>query len=109
MLFWVGDWADLWMYHLTTGWWTWLNGTNQKGAYGQLGVASASNIPGARSGHSMVIDGAKRALILFGGYGGPGEKQKFLIEFFVLIFQTFRMLQRCVEIAIICMPTKCNL
>ena len=42
---------DLWKY--SAGEWTWMGGSNspnQPGTYGNQGVASSSNIPGARSG-----------------------------------------------------------
>ena len=60
------------MYNLTTGWWTWLGGSTaiyQLGSYGLLGVPAAGNVPGARYGHSMVIDGASRVLYVLGGSG----------------------------------------
>ena len=44
-----GDFNDLWQY--TNGEWTWMGGSNQAeqpGAYGTMGTAAPSNIPGAR-------------------------------------------------------------
>ena len=44
---------DLWKYNTNSGQWTWMSGdsvSNQYGVYGQRGVASASNKPGARNG-----------------------------------------------------------
>jgi hypothetical protein len=43
-----------------------------RGVYGTLGVASSSNIPGARSGSVSWIDGSGN-LWLFGGSGGAGD------------------------------------
>ena len=63
---------DLWMYNLTSGWWTWLSGSanlDQSGRYGSLRVPAAGNTPGGRIGHSMVIDTINRALYVFGGNG----------------------------------------
>jgi N-acetylneuraminic acid mutarotase len=62
---------DLWKYSLSTGLWTWVNGSNGEGAsgvYGTQGVASASNVPGARSDASSWID-ASGNLWLYGGIG----------------------------------------
>lgn len=42
---------DLWKYDITLGQWTWMSGANtvnQAGVYGTIGVASASNVTGAR-------------------------------------------------------------
>jgi N-acetylneuraminic acid mutarotase len=46
--------------------------TGAKGVYGTLGVASSSNVPGARSGSVSWIDGSGN-LWLFGGSGGAGD------------------------------------
>ena len=64
---------DLWKYDGT--YWTWVSGnnsTNQPGVYGTQGVASSSNIPGARNGVSSWID-SNNILWLFGGYGYPAS------------------------------------
>ncbi|HTT04060.1 MAG TPA: kelch repeat-containing protein [Steroidobacteraceae bacterium] len=53
------------------GQWTWVSGgsgENASGAYGTLGAASASNIPGARYGSSAWTDSAGN-LWVFGGQG----------------------------------------
>jgi hypothetical protein len=53
------------------GQWTWQGGPNtfnQKGIYGTLGVASASNIPGGRWAAASFVD-ATGAVWLFGGQG----------------------------------------
>lgn len=42
---------DLWEFNPSTGQWTWASGSNQilgKANYGALGVAAATNVPGAR-------------------------------------------------------------
>ena len=60
---------DVWEYNPSTGQWTWIDGANTAGAsgvYGTLGTASASNIPGARSGASTWTDNLGN-LWLFGG------------------------------------------
>jgi len=50
-----GTWSelnDLWMFNPTTKEWTWVSGSitaNAVGVYGTQGVASPSNVPGARS------------------------------------------------------------
>jgi N-acetylneuraminic acid mutarotase len=61
---------DLWKFDPNTGWWTWiggLNGINVSGTYGTRGVASASNVPGSRSGAISWTDSSGN-LWLFGGY-----------------------------------------
>jgi hypothetical protein len=60
---------DLWKY--SNGEWTWISGSNvasQKGTYGVLGVASASNVPGARYEAVSWTD-ASGNFWLFGGFG----------------------------------------
>jgi N-acetylneuraminic acid mutarotase len=62
---------DLWMYDRTSQKWTWVSGSNtasQSGTYGTKGIASSSNIPGARFGAVSWIDSQGR-LWLFGGWG----------------------------------------
>ena len=54
--------------------WTWISGsnlTNQLGSYGELGVPSTANRPGARSGHSMAMDSNENLIYLFGGFQNP--------------------------------------
>ncbi|MGA8029416.1 MAG: hypothetical protein WB992_19920, partial [Bryobacteraceae bacterium] len=63
----VGMLNDLWKY--SAGEWTWIGGSdimNQKGVYGTKGIASGSNVPGARFGAYHWID-ASGNLWLFGG------------------------------------------
>ncbi|MGA2235932.1 MAG: hypothetical protein ABSG23_10705 [Terriglobales bacterium] len=60
---------DLWKYN--GGQWTWTGGSavaNQSGIYGSLGVASSSNMPGARNSEVRWI-GNSGNLWLFGGGG----------------------------------------
>ena len=62
---------DLWRYSPGSGLWTWVSGSNlidAPGVYGTLGVAAASNVPGARQGSISWIDSAG-SLWLFGGQG----------------------------------------
>ncbi len=60
---------DLWKYN--TGQWTWTGGSslaNQPGIYGTQGVASSSNVPGARNSEVRWLDSSGN-LRLFGGGG----------------------------------------
>jgi N-acetylneuraminic acid mutarotase len=62
---------DLWRYSPGTGQWTWMSGSitaGAKGVYGTLGMTSAGNVPGARSGSISWTDSAGN-LWLFGGFG----------------------------------------
>jgi N-acetylneuraminic acid mutarotase len=64
-----GDLNDLWQY--SNGEWTWVGGssqTEQSGVYGTEGVASASNIPGARWEAASWTDHSGN-FWLFGGLG----------------------------------------
>lgn len=50
---------DLWKYNVSSGLWTWLNGSNllnQNGAYGSLNVPAASNTPGGRTEAATWLD-----------------------------------------------------
>ena len=61
--------GDLWEYSPSIGEWTWMGGSPIQGApsvYGQKGVASASNTPGARDG-SLFWSNGKGDVWLFGG------------------------------------------
>jgi N-acetylneuraminic acid mutarotase len=65
----LGSLNDLWKFDGTN--WTWISGSttiNQSGVYGTLGMASPSNIPGARGGSASWID-RNGNLWLFGGSG----------------------------------------
>ena len=67
---------DLWEFSPTTKEWAWMSGSNTPGAivygvYGTQGVASASNVPGARSDAVSWTDSSGN-LWLFGGEG-PGS------------------------------------
>jgi N-acetylneuraminic acid mutarotase len=71
----IGYLNDLWKYSPSAKTWTWVAGANNTsgnfgspGIYGRLGVASAANLPGGRSGASTWTD-AHGNLWLFGGYG----------------------------------------
>jgi hypothetical protein len=62
---------DLWTYNTTTGLWTWVGGSstsNASGNYGTMGVAAASNVPGARFAANTWVDATGR-FWLFGGEG----------------------------------------
>lgn len=73
-----GLYDDLWEFVPYTGQWTWVSGNNTisstPGAYGVLGVANASNLPGSRVWASGWTDSAGN-LWLFGGYGYDGGGQ----------------------------------
>lgn len=65
------DFNDLWKFDPTIKEWTWMSGSNTteaSGVYGTKGIASASNVPGAR--HSAVgwIDGSGNLWLFGGGY-----------------------------------------
>lgn len=63
---------DLWMFSPSAGVWTWEGGSNTTGTagvYGTKGVASATNMPGAREiSNTIWVDGAGNVW-LFGGDG----------------------------------------
>ena len=62
--------SDLWTYSTATGGWTWINGATTPGvqnSYGVLGLDSATNTPGARTGSVSWAD-PKGNLWTFGGY-----------------------------------------
>jgi N-acetylneuraminic acid mutarotase len=62
---------DLWKYNPSTGYWTWMSGSNQSGAfgvYGTQGVPAAGNIPGSRDSAVSWLD-SNGYLWLFGGEG----------------------------------------
>ena len=71
-----GELNDLWEYtpnltNPTQGEWTWQSGAevvNQSGAYGSLGVAATTNVPGSRGVSASWID-SNGNLWLFGGNG----------------------------------------
>lgn len=67
----AGKTNDLWKYNTASNQWTWMSGSstiNNFGIYGTLGVASSSNIPGARAYGTSWIDNSGN-LWLFGGEG----------------------------------------
>ena len=52
--------------------WTWISGSksvNLPGEYGEKGVPSSTNMPGARLGAAGWYDSANQEFWLFGGYG----------------------------------------
>jgi N-acetylneuraminic acid mutarotase len=67
----TGSLNDLWKFSTSSYHWTWVSGSttvNQPGSYGTQGVASATNIPGARQGNCLWTD-ASGNVWLFGGNG----------------------------------------
>jgi hypothetical protein len=68
---------DLWKFDGTN--WTWISGSNtrrQAGSYGTKGIASPSNVPGARARSTGWVDSAGN-LWLFGGNGIRNDLWKF--------------------------------
>jgi hypothetical protein len=65
---------DLWKYNPTSNEWTWVNGSNtisQVASYGNKGITSINNIPGARQ-MSISWSDKENNLWLFGGWGFVG-------------------------------------
>jgi len=63
---------DLWKFRVNDSNWIWISGsntTNQRGIYGEKGIPSADNRPGARSGAVAWFDSEKQQFWLFGGRG----------------------------------------
>ncbi len=66
-----GDLNDLWEFNPTAKTWVWISGSRTEavgGIYGAQGVATASTVPGSRTGAVSWIDGSGN-LWLFGGNG----------------------------------------
>lgn len=66
-----GELNDLWEYSVTSGKWSFINGSSTVGAggvYGSEGTAAATNVPGARYSPVGWADSAGN-FYLFGGYG----------------------------------------
>lgn len=73
---------SLWKFNTGSSQWTWVKGdslVNQPGVYGEMGLASASNMPGARYGSLTWKDNAGN-LWLFGGYGYDGNNAGLLSD-----------------------------
>lgn len=66
-----GSLNDLWKYDPGSNNWAWMGGSsasNEPGTYGTIGAASATNMPGGRSGiRSLLPSGG--SFLLFGGFG----------------------------------------
>lgn len=61
---------DLWRYEIATNEWTWMSGANvpnQAGIYGTMGVANATNVPGARGETNAAWVDNQGNLWFFGG------------------------------------------
>jgi N-acetylneuraminic acid mutarotase len=74
-----GDLNDLWKLNPTAGTWEWVSGSNTvgvNGVYGSQGVASTSNMPGARHSATSWSDSFGN-LWLFGGAGDFNDLWKF--------------------------------
>jgi N-acetylneuraminic acid mutarotase len=76
------DLNNLWKYNPSTGQWTWEGGTsgvNAHGVYGTLGVASSSNVPGARENPMSWTDSSGNFWLFGGlGYGSSGSSAGYL-------------------------------
>lgn len=60
------------MFNITSGWWTWVSGSDtgdERGNYGIQGVSSLNNRPGARMFHTMNIHPSGQLIYVFGGFG----------------------------------------
>lgn len=73
----VSDWSylnDLWVFNPSTNQWTWTSGSSNvstgsiRGVYGNMGVSSATNVPGLRSSSASWTD-KNGNLWLWGGTG----------------------------------------
>ena len=63
---------DLWRYRVNDSTWTWISGSNipnQPGVYGEKGIPSVDNYPGARRYAVGWYDSLREEFWLFGGYG----------------------------------------
>ncbi len=72
--------SDLWKYDISTGNWVWVSGStsvNLNGVFGTQGVASTSNLPGAREVASMISD-YNGNLYIQGGYGNSSNSVGYL-------------------------------
>ncbi|WP_340153013.1 kelch repeat-containing protein [uncultured Marivirga sp.] len=61
---------DFWSFDFNSNFWTWEGGPNfagNTGNYGELGIPSSENIPGARDNGNTFVD-HEGQLIMFGGY-----------------------------------------
>lgn len=66
---------DLWRYDRSTGFWTWIHGSNladQPGNWGTMGVAAGTNVPSGRVASAAVVDSSGN-VYLHGGYGLGNE------------------------------------
>ena len=64
--------VQLCVIHVFAVRWAWIGGSNygeRLGVYGERGVPSITNIPGARSSTLGWYDSASQELWIFGGYG----------------------------------------
>jgi hypothetical protein len=64
--------VDIWKYTLSSGLWTWMGGNqgwDLTGVYGQRGVPSADNRPGARDSPAICYDDVAREFWMLGGLG----------------------------------------
>ena len=100
----------MWKYQLNDSTWTWVSGsneTNQFGEYGEVGVANASNVPGARRSSVGWFDSDAQEIWIFGGDGwstsdiantGPSRGISFAMPFGINAFGYIGFFRRFVEI-----------
>jgi len=68
---------DLWRFRIRDLTWTWFSGNttiNHPAVYGEKGVASPTNTPGAREGAIGWYDNDAQEFWLFGGFGYTGDQ-----------------------------------
>ena len=71
---------DLWKFTVSTGQWTWMNGSNlsnQSGVYGTMKIENSSNVPGARRAAVSWVD-EDGNLWLYGGIGYASSSSGYL-------------------------------
>jgi len=67
---------DLWRYRVNDSTWTWISGnktTGSEGYYGDKGIPSVGNAPGARNQAVGCYDSLRKEFWLFGGANPDGE------------------------------------
>jgi len=68
----IGSLNDFWKYRVNDSTWTWVSGSNtinQPGIYGEKGISSRDNHPGARRYALGWYDGLNQEFWLFSGQG----------------------------------------
>ena len=68
----LGLYNDLWKYTVNNNTWTWISG-GEPVVYGEKGIPSPDNYPGARESAVGWFDSLRQELWLFGGFGYINE------------------------------------